>query len=215
MNTTSAIPTDDPHAACRVALSELLELGMGLARRVQGVESVGEAVAAFERVSRAVRRTVRMVRWLDEAPAARSGGSDRVAVRKRILRGVEDRIDAAADPDEAGDLHAELLDRLDTAELEQDVGWRPPAEIIGEICRDLGLERSDQKYPSLRRGLAELAALQARAEAPPGGTRAVAAPVPALAMGVRPAMYDGIAVKDLTDEQLDAILDDPRRRCPR
>ena len=217
---------DETGTACRRVLTDLMEIGMVLARRVQDEADVpaSEAVATFERVSRSVRRTVRMLRWLDEPVAVRRTGVtngpvlNRVEARKRVLRAVEDRIDAAADPDDAAALHGELLDRLDTAEFENEIGGRPVVEIIGEICRDLGLERSPELYPTVRRGLDDLAALQARAEAAPGAIRAVAAPDLRLAQGVQMApggSAGGSAHGDLahvSDEALDAMLGLRRRR---
>ena len=213
----AAAPANETEIACRRVLTELLEIGMVLARRVRDeVAPAGEAAAVFERVSRAVRRTVRMLRWLDEPVAVRRAGMDpgldRVGARKRVLRAVEDRIDEAADPDDAEALHAELLERLDTAELDTDLAGRPVGEVIGEICRDLGLELSAERYPSLRRGLDDLAALQARAEAAPGATRAVAAPPLRLAQSVREVAVDGRDVSQLSDAELDALIDGPPRR---
>ena len=219
MNTPTLSPlADDAEIACRRVLTELMEIGMVLARRVrdQDAAPAGEAAAVFERVSRAVRRTVRMLRWLSEPVAARRAGEapglDRVGARKRILRAVEDRIDAVAYPEDAAELHGELLERLDTAELEEELAGRPVAELIGEICRDLGLERSAELYPTVRRGLDDLAALQARAAAAPGTTRAVAAPDLRLAQGPRETHEGGIDPALLSDAQLDAMLGVRRRR---
>ena len=219
MNTfTASNLAAETDAACRRVLSELMELGMVLARRVPADAAMpaAEAAAVFERVSRAVRRTVRMLRWLDEPVAVRragvEAGLDRVGARKRVLRAVEDRIDAAAHPDDAEALHAELLDRLDTAELDMDLAGRPVAEVIGEICRDLGLERSAELCPSLRRGLDDLAALQARAEAAPGSIWAVAAPGLKLARGVRDVPMDEASLAKLSDAELDRLIAASERR---
>ena len=208
-NAILPVPADcDTIEPCRRALLELMEIGMAQARRLEVEPGAVEGDAAtFERVSRAIRRTVRMLRWLDEPHTA--PGTDRLAARKRILRAVEDRIDQEADPEKAGGLHAELLERMDTAELEHDVAGRPAVEIVGEICRDLGLAPED--VPGLRRSLADVAALHARAAAAVGATCAVPAPELRLAQG--PRMIPG------GDAQLwactDATLDRMEGRKPR
>ena len=213
----------DTASACRAVLLELMEIGMTLARSVRdeaqardaGAQEVAHAVAAFERVSRAVRRTVRMVRWLDEAPAGRTrdGGradrltpdADRVSARKGILRAVEDRIDRVAEAGEAEALHAELLERMDAPELEREIAGRPVVEIIGEICRDLGLDRWPETHPSLRRRPADVTALHRRAEAEVGATRMVGAPVLPLAQWERAETDEPDGVAALPDVALDEM----------
>ena len=146
--------------------------------------------AAFDRIARAVRRSIALARSLaDPVPPARDPAQHRAAARKRILREVEDAIqrtapasgqtapshaapngsdadasDAADDSAEA--LTAELHDRLDAPDLDDDISRRPIADIITEICRDLGLAALSGAHPWKRRTPKDLEQLHARAAAP-------------------------------------------------
>ena len=88
-------------------------------------------------------------------------------------------------------LQAELNERLDAPEFDDDLD-RPTAEIIAEICRDLGLDDMPGSHPRKRRTPADVASLHARAARPcnpqPGTTpRAptpAARPAPAITPGV-------------------------------
>ena len=107
------------------------------------------------------------------APAANTllnlaAAFDRTAARKRILRVVEDTIGRTANdgPDTPDALRAELRDRLDAPDLEDDIATRPVADIIQEICRDLGLAAHPGTQPFQRRTPADVARLCARAAAP-------------------------------------------------
>ena len=133
---------------------------------------VGEASVAFERIAKAVRRTVRMVRWLEQPVAARADGG-RARARKQIIRAVEDGIDREAAGEAADTLHVEMLERLDSLELDDDVAGRPVAEIVREILADLGVRPGEGMRPR-RRGAAELAVMRARAAAATGETVGVA-----------------------------------------
>ena len=203
--------------ACGAALHELLQIGMGLARLARdAAEAAGsepasaspvvEIAAGFERIARAVRRTVRLIRWLEQPVALRTddGAQRRVRARKQIIRAVEDGIDREAAADDADSLHVELLDRLDSVELEEDVAGRPVAEVVLEILDDLGLAAARRRRPVRRRRLADVAVLRARAAAGPGETREVAGE----RFGAGRAEWNGAVAVDLsklTDEELDRL----------
>ncbi len=147
-----------------------------------------DAAVAFDRVARAVRRTVRLKQWLDQPVPSRADAADggsRVAARAQIIRAVEDKIDRAADAREAELLHAELLERLDGPDIDDDIGRRPTGEIIADICRDLGVDNWPGTRPWVRRRPADVAALHARAAAVAGATRDVGGPL--VRLGVRDA----------------------------
>ena len=197
-------PLDDP-AHTRAILAELVTLGMSIARdlaREQAVrtdrataalpgpaEPVAAATpdpaAAFERVSRAVRRTLLLARRLAEAeanPAHPTPGpaEARATTRRRIIREVEDAIHRATnDPAAADSLQTELAERLDAPELDDDITARPPADIITDIVRDLGLDRHAAQ-PWRRRTPAQIRTLHSRAAA---GAAPGPAPAPAPAPG--------------------------------
>jgi hypothetical protein len=146
--------------------------------------------AAFDRIARAIRRSIALARSLaDPAPPAKNPAQHRAAARRRILREVEDTIqrmspgsdDAdfdAADADDASAdaLTAELHDRLDAPDLDDDVSSRPVADIITEICRDLGLAVLSGAHPWKRRTPADLEQLRARAAAPSAARQPSAGP---------------------------------------
>jgi hypothetical protein len=171
--------------------------------------------AAFDRIARAVRRSIALARSLAEPmQPAKDPAQHRGAARKRILREVEDAIqraapgfDHAADDEPGADaagaddasadtLTAELHDRLDAPDLDDDVSSRPVADIITEICRDLGLAALPGAHPWKRRTPKDLEQLCARAAAP-SHTRPPGAgpPVPATPRATGPT-YGGSAPPD-------------------
>ena len=135
--------------------------------------------AAFDRIARTVRRCIHLARILGQPmPAARTPAQARSAARRQVIRTVEDRIDTARhdgnpDLDAPEALRAELRDRLDAPDLQADLLHRPTADIIRDICRDLGLCNYPGQRPWRRRTPADIHALHAQAEAPtpPGSPR--------------------------------------------
>jgi hypothetical protein len=101
-----------------------------------------EAVAAaFARVSRGIRLTVLLAERLDRGWARRGDVDDRHAMaRRQITRGVADAIGREAEGERAMNLTAALAERLEALDTEAGIGDRSAEEIIGEICRDLGLD---------------------------------------------------------------------------
>ncbi len=143
---------------------------------------------AYDRITRAVRRTILLARKLTEpAPApdtaaAQAAARHRVASRKRIIREVEDAIGRAtqgsATHTRAETLHAELLDRLDGPDLDEDIGHRPAADIVADICRDLGIAAAYGANPWRRRTPTDIEILCARAAAPAVAARTTPAAQP-------------------------------------
>ena len=131
-----------------------------------------DIIAAFDRIARAVRRSITLARSLAEpVPPANDPAQHRAAARNHIIRAVEDVIQRTSHATDAPDaesesLTAELHDRLDAPDLDDDLSHRPIAEIITEICRDLGLASSPGNDPWTRRTPADIAQLSARAAAP-------------------------------------------------
>ena len=141
-------------------LDELITLGQDLARQVHAAAgkdlSLEQATIAFDRVSRTVRRTVLLSRRLTADPAH----GRTAAARREIIRKVEDAITRADKPA----LHAELHERLDAPELDDEIGNKPVADIIADIIHDLGLDRlPGTPTPWCRRTPAEIRTLHARA----------------------------------------------------
>jgi hypothetical protein len=134
-------PQADDALCFRDALRQIVEIGMDVLRAVRDQVTapdpepavVLEAAKAYDLASRAVRRTILLAQHLDEAPK-------RDAARKRILREVEDAINRCpSDPVDKQELEAELRERLDSPDLDDEIGHRPVPDIIKDICRDLGL----------------------------------------------------------------------------
>ena len=157
----------------RGVLHELIDMGADIARMVhreagakQADLDVGEVTVAFDRIARAVRRTVILARRLDD-PMPAAAGPGRTDARKRIIRAVEDQIQLRSGDLDADSLHAELLDRLDSPDLDDEIGRRPVDEIIAEIRRDLGLMSMPGRPQWKRRTPQDVAVLCARASLAP------------------------------------------------
>ncbi len=175
----------------RQVLHELIELGADLARTLHRQAAATPAAApepaparalqpdpsiAFERIARTIRRTIALARKLSDPtqprPAAHAA-ERRTAARKQIIRAVEDSIQRDADGAEADDLHAELYERLETMDLDDDLDTLPIAEIIAAIRRDLGIAAHlPGTHPWKRRRPADVRALCARAAGANAGDRA-------------------------------------------
>ena len=160
---------------------DLIDLGHELTRLVVDHAKTGAtppptAAIAYERVTRSIRLSALLSRKFDEPVRT----TDRVAARKRIIRVVEDTIQRHDDVHEAQHLQTELHERLDTPDLEDELGDRPVEDIIADIIRDLGLASSPASHPWKRRTPAELAKLCARAAQPPRSTppRVETKPIP-------------------------------------
>jgi hypothetical protein len=125
---------------------------------------------AFDRIARAVRRTITLARKVAEPAAlaqqpAQHPAEHRAAARRRIIREVEDAIQRTRANTDAESLNAEFFDRLDGPDLDDDIQHRPIADVIAEICRDLGLAALPGTQPWKRRTAADVAALCSRAAA--------------------------------------------------
>ena len=130
---------------------------------------------AFDRIARAVRRSILLARSLSHpVQPAPDPARHRAAARRRVIREVEDAIQRTATRASASDgqdgpetLQAELRDRLDAPDLDDDISSRPTADIIAEICRDLGLAvPPGGSRPWPRRTPEDIAQLCAQAAAP-------------------------------------------------
>ena len=191
---------------------------------------------AFDRTARAVRRCIALARALAAPlPPAPDPARHRAAARKRIIRDVEDRIVRTINPnsDAAEALAAELHDRLDAPDLDDDIATRPTADIIAEICRDLGLAAPPGDTAWKRRTPIDLQHLAARAAAPtpqprphgpsrcdgqdtahrsgqPGAQHALGTPAALRHPQPGPA-YPGITVLDIRDDRIATVPRPPAR----
>jgi hypothetical protein len=171
----------------RQVLHELIDMGAGLARALHQQataeaanptnEAAPDPTIAFDRIARTIRRTIALARHVAEPLPERanydaSRAQHRTAARKQIIRAVEDAIEskvhgtAYMDDEEADGLRAELMDRLDGPDLDGFALDRPVADLIADICRDLGLAAAPGTHPWKRRTPDDIAILCARAAAP-------------------------------------------------
>jgi hypothetical protein len=149
----------------RQILHELVEMATDIARAVHRQATAGQSAEpaaapaaaptpdptiAFDRIARTLRRTIALARKISEpvplstaVQAAEQAQQRRTAARKQIIREVEDSIQRDVHGPEAEAraeaLHAELYERLDTLDLDDDLDTLPIAEIVAAIRRDLGI----------------------------------------------------------------------------
>ena len=163
-------PTNPEHLQ---TLDTLIALGTTLAQHIvaeatttpQTPEHTQANALAFDRVTRAVRRTILLAQKISQTPTKPNA---RTAARKRILREVEDCIQSEATGPEAEALTAELHERLDAPDLEDDLESRPIQDIIQDIQADLGIAIDLPGHHSWkRRTPRDIEALRARAARPP------------------------------------------------
>jgi hypothetical protein len=178
MDAPAPIPSDDATDDAqfhRSLVRRLLVLGADMAEQIHQHATTQMAASpdaatvtafgnAFAQASLCVRKGVLLARHVAE-PARPA--IDRVAARQRIIRTVEDTIQRTDTTEHPDTLHAELRERLDSPDLDDDLAGRPVDEIIAEIVRDLGLAAATGSHPWKRRTPDDVAALRAWAATPP------------------------------------------------
>lgn len=141
---------------------------------------------AFDRIARAVRRTIALARKLSEpdrapprgkqvAQTAQQGAQEspqharqrHLAARKRIIGAVEDTIRRHAEGADAEALYADLYERLDDPDLDADIEQLLLADVIAALCRDLGLAGLPDSHPWKPRTPAGAQASAPEAGSPP------------------------------------------------
>jgi len=180
-------------------------------------DALAATIAAFNCTVRAVRRGVMLARILAEPPTpVPDPARHRADARKRILREVEDTIQRPGSDGRGGpalpaglqdSLRAELRDRLDAPDLDDDIAGRPVADIITEIRRDLGLDAHPGTRPFQRRTPDDIRQLCARAAAPSAARQPGAGPQEA-----RPQDHMHGAAQRVPDPHPDNLTDAPRTR---
>jgi hypothetical protein len=132
-------------------LHRLIELGASLAERIHqqpvnqaeaaaaGIETIATSVE-FDRTVRGVRRSILLAQHIQDPAPARAvaePAQHRILVRQRILREVEDEIHDKFHGEAADALRRELVERLESPDLEREIDTRPASEIIVDIRHDL------------------------------------------------------------------------------
>ena len=177
----TSTPTPDTYqdaAHHRDILNALIDQGAALAARIHATATAAttpgsalpEATIAFDRIARAVRRTIALARHIATSPVTTAATPDkRTKTRTHLIRAVEDAIDRQhrVYDGNAQELQAELAERLEDPELELDLQGPDIDDVIQEICRDLGIAHQSRAYIWRRRTPADLKDLRTRAAAPP------------------------------------------------
>jgi hypothetical protein len=208
----------------RHVLRNLVEIGADLARMIQHEAHAAEAArlaaapaakstvdfaGPFNLIARGIRRTILLDHKLAEPKNAPSP-QQRTAARKRIIREVEDAIHLNAQDEHVDSLHAELLDRLDSPDLDDELATRTVPDIVTDICRDFGIAALPGTHAWKRRMPIDIAILNARAAKLPGAAPSeklaallAAAPPPP----PRPVpSIAGIDLSKVSDEDLDNMI---------
>ena len=180
---TQASQRDEDAQYYRHILHELVDMATDIARAVHRQTTTEQSTApgaapapalagapdptiAFDRIARTIRRTIALARKLSEPtpprPVAQAAERRRIA-RKQIIREVEDTIQRETDGADAEALQAELYERLETIDCNDDLDNLPIAEIIALIRRDLGLGALPGTHPWKRRTPQDVRDLCARA----------------------------------------------------
>ena len=162
----------------RGTLHALIDVGAAFVERArqQGLaedadsQALAAAAATYEQVSRAMRRSILLAERLTKPQrTAPDGDERRAAARKRVLRAVEDAIQAeAADDEQAEQLRGEAVERLERPEFAADLEAMSVPALTAEIMHDLALAAPAGTRPWARRTPDDVAALAAWAAAPPG-----------------------------------------------
>ena len=181
-NTPTPTPQNDD-AHYRSVLNTLINQGADLARRIHEHATAAtptlenrpdaDPTVAFDRIARAVRRTIALARHIAADPALQRPAQPlRDTARAQLIRGVEDAIHRTRRPENHGHdtdpLYAEFAERLEDPELEFDLKGRSVDDVIEEICRDLGVAVQGRSYTWKRRTPTDIASLRERAAATPG-----------------------------------------------
>ncbi len=205
----------------RRILRHMIDVGDGLLGMVEEEATAHQAAnpatsppehvsVAYERITRSMRRTILLAQRLDE-PTRKPSSRQRIDARKRIIRDVEDVIQRKAPEDQQEPLHAELLERLDRPELDDEIADRSITEIVTDICRDFGIAALPGSHPWKRRIPHDIAILNARAaqlhgQAPSAELATLLATAPK-----RPPPVTGIYPPMTPAEEVEFILEAVRR----
>lgn len=125
----------------RDACRDLVELGLDLARRTQAQPVTPQhaplQTLAFERIARAIRRTILLAEHLGQPrPDASLAGPERASPTEPGNR-PEKKSPAQTGTVERQRVETLASDRREVSDMKRDVATRPLSEIIAEIRRDL------------------------------------------------------------------------------
>jgi hypothetical protein len=173
-----------------------------------------DILGAYQDITRSVRRSIMLYQKLFAAKKTPSA-QHRISARRKIIRDVEDAIQANAEPDKEEKLHAELLERLDRPDFDIDIANQSIADIVTDICRDLGITGLYDSAPWKRRTPHDIAILNARAAKLAG--EALSAEIEALIAAAPPpppkrrTPLTAAEVSKMSDEEIERRLAAIRR----
>ncbi len=159
---------EDDDAYYRAVLHSLIDQGAAIARQLSeraAKQPESNLTIPFDRITRTIRRTIALARHIaTNPPKTRTPAVERTQAREKIIRGVEDAIEARRKPaTDAAILYNELHERLDDAAFERELRTRPIDDIIEELARDLGVASQSRVWIWKRRTPTDIATLRARA----------------------------------------------------
>ena len=130
-----------------LSLDQMAEVMAGAVPRVDRL------TRALERVSRLVRRCIALQKRMEAGwPRARSADDRPAMMRRQVKRAVSEVIRRVSDSDDTAErLFDDLYERLDDPAFEQALLDWPVADIVRQVCRDLGLAVNE---PRAARGVA-------------------------------------------------------------
>ena len=162
----SPTPTQEENDAHYIGvLNTLIDQAADLATRIHAApaDAATDPTIPFDRIARTIRRTIALARHI----AANPKPNTRINIRAKLIRGVEDAIHRKRHESDQESLKTELAERLEDPALEFDLADRPVAEIIEEICRDLGINTQQRSWVFPRRTPADIQTLRNKAALPP------------------------------------------------
>jgi hypothetical protein len=130
---------------------------------VPAAKSASDLAGAYDLIFRSMRRAVLLDAKLAAQPKPPSN-QQRIAARRRIIREVEDAIQRKAPADQVETLRAELVERLESPDFDDEIAHRTIPQIVMDMCRDFGIAGLDRGHPWKRRIPHQIAILNARAE---------------------------------------------------
>jgi hypothetical protein len=125
--------------------------------RMQAAVAVSDPILAPENVnavvsmSRCIRRNialaVKLAKPARAEPARTPPENPHAAIRRRIIRAVDDAIGRNATGPRADSLHEDLRERPDAPECDDEIDNRTIEDVIADMCRVLGLANLPESHP--------------------------------------------------------------------
>ncbi len=163
-------------------LDELIGIGADYIRDMRDMPQLlgQDRVRDYDILMRSIRRSILLKQRLAAEPAP-AQPAKRAAARQQVIRKVQDAIHERAEGADADRLRAELVERLEDPEFDDELDTRPTNEVIDDIIHDMHLigpydaNRFARRTPQ---DIARLRAIAARSRPPHHNENAPTAPPP-------------------------------------